>query len=263
MVVGGEASRYRSRLQSAETGGMSEREPIFNVPSPVVAVLAVLVGVHLARLALSPETDAWTVLALAFIPGRYAGYGPELPGGEAAMATSLITHMLVHGDATHLLFNAAWLLAFGGVVAERVGGLRFLALAAFSGLAGALTFALAHRGALLPMIGASGAVSGLMGGTMRFLFSALDRGGLWRLRLTPHEVPLMPLGVALADQRILSTTLIWLAINLLAIIGFAGVAVEAGIAWEAHVGGYLAGLLTYGWFDRVRRPDSPEDFRPD
>lgn len=237
---------------------MSERQPIFNVPAAVVAVLAVLVGVHLARLVLAPETDAWVVIAMAFIPGRYAGYGPELPGGEPAMATSLVTHMLVHGDATHLLFNAAWLLAFGGVVAERIGSMRFLALSLFTGLAGALAFMFAHPGALSPMIGASGAVSGLMGATMRFLFSALDGGGLWRLRLTPHEVPLMPLSVALRDQRILSTTAIWLAINLLAIIGFAGVAVETGIAWEAHVGGYLAGLLAYGWFDSIHTPYSPD-----
>jgi membrane associated rhomboid family serine protease len=241
---------------------MSERQPIFNVPAAVVAVLAVLVGVHAARLLLSPETDAWLVISIAFIPGRYAGYGPDLPGGELAMATSLVTHMLAHGDATHLLFNTAWLLAFGGVVAERIGGLRFLALSLFTGIAGALAFMLAHPGALLPMIGASGAVSGLMGGTMRFLYSALDRGGLWRLRLTPHEVPLMPLVVALGDQRILSTTAIWLAINLLAIVGFAGVAVDAGIAWEAHVGGYLAGLLAYGLFDTVHTPYSPDRIPP-
>ncbi len=230
--------------------GSGKREPIFNVPSAVVAVLGVMVAVHVVRQFLSEEDEVWLLLALAFIPARYAGVAAELPGGETASITSFLTHMLVHGDLTHLLFNAAWLLAFGGAIAQRVGSARFLAFAILTGFAGAAAFLAVNPGLLAPMIGASGAIAGLMGGAMRFVFSAIDRGGFGELRENPAGVPLMPLGAALTDRRILLTTGLWLMVNALALLGLGGVESGTGIAWEAHIGGYFAGLVLFGLFDR-------------
>lgn len=238
---------------------MKDRQSVFNVAPVVVWLIAGFIAIHLFRQALSPESDTWLVLALAFIPARYAGYASELPGGELASFTSFATHMLVHGDKTHLIFNSAWMLAFGGAVAQRVGTVRFLVVAVVSAAAGAMAFLATNFGALVPVVGASGAVSGLMGATMRFLFNAIDQGGLWRLREAPHSVPLMPLGTAFRDKRILATTALWVAINLLAIIGFAGVPTDAGIAWEAHLGGYFAGLLGFGLLDRHGAGHSPRE----
>lgn len=232
-------------------------EPIFNVPTAVVALLGLLIAVHIVRQVLPEATDEWFVLAASFIPGRYFGYAEDLPGGNTALFTSFVTHMLVHGDATHLMFNSAWLLAFGGAVALRVGAARFLAFTIFTGVCGALSFLLLNPGLLAPMVGASGAVSGLMGGTMRFLFSAHDQGGYGLLRQAPRAVRLMPLRVALADRRIQLTTGVWLAINVLALFGFGGAPAGGGIAWEAHVGGYLVGLLTFGLFDLPAVNPSP------
>jgi membrane associated rhomboid family serine protease len=232
-----------------EERAMSAREPIFNVPGTVVAVLALLAAIHGVRALLPPDDDAWLVYALAFVPARYQGLADELPGGETAVVTSFVTHMLVHGSLAHLIFNSAWLLAFGAAIAERIGGLRFLAFATFCGVSGALTFLVFNPGLAAPMIGASGAVSGLMGGTMRFLFSAIDQGGLRRLREAPRSVPLMSLRETLADRRVQLTTALWLFLNVLANFGFGGVDAPGGIAWEAHVGGYVVGLLTFGFFD--------------
>ena len=79
-------------------------EPIFNVPGAVLAVLAVICGLHAWRtLVLSPEADLNTVLALAFIPARLSGHASALPGGELATVTSFVTHMLLHVDTPHLL----------------------------------------------------------------------------------------------------------------------------------------------------------------
>lgn len=227
------------------------QEPIFNVPKCVIAVLGVLVLVHVGRSLLSVDDDFWFVLATAFIPARYGELANELPGGELAMFTSPVTHILVHGDWVHLALNSAWLLAFGGAVAERTGTLRFLLFFLFCGLGGAAAFYLANSDLLQPMIGASGAISGLMGGTLRFLFPAMDSGGFRRLREAPRSVRLMTLGEALTDRRILLTSAILVVMNVLTIIGFGTAQNSAGIAWEAHIGGYVIGILTYGLFDDV------------
>ena len=119
---------------------MAEREPIFNVPAGVLAILAVLIAVHVT-LSLLPEDEyIWWVLALAFIPARYSGLASQLPGGEPAMFTSFVTHMAVHADLIHLCFNALWLLAFGSVLCSRIGTIRFLAFSISGGIAGALLF---------------------------------------------------------------------------------------------------------------------------
>ena len=232
---------------------MERREPIFNVPAAVVGVLALLAGVHLLRQVLSPENDAIMVLSLAFIPARYSGMAAELPGGDLASVTSFLTHALVHADATHLIFNGAWLLAFGGAIALRAGGARFLAFAAATAIAGALAFWALNPGLLAPVVGASGAVAGLMGGTMRFLFRALDRGGLRDLRENPGNIPLMSLADTLRDRRVLLSSSIFLLLNVLAMYGIGTGGAQGPIAWEAHIGGYLAGLFGFGFFDRPSR----------
>ncbi|MCC7253125.1 rhomboid family intramembrane serine protease [Hyphomicrobium sp.] len=226
-------------------------EPIFNVPRPVLVVLAILVLIHVGRGLLPAEDDLWLVLAAAFIPGRYEAIGVELPGGAPALFTSPFTHMLLHGDWMHLALNSAWLLAFGGAIAERTGAVKFYAFFIVCGLAGAAAFYIANAGLMQPMIGASGAISGLMGAALRFLFPALDSGGFRRLREAPRSVRLMSLSEALTDRRILVTSAILVVINVLAIVGFGVAQNSAGIAWEAHLGGYLLGLFTYGLFDSV------------
>jgi membrane associated rhomboid family serine protease len=108
------------------------------------------------------------------------------------------------------------------------------------------------------MIGASGAISGLMGATMRFLFNALDHGGFRRLREAPQSVPLMPLEQALTDKRVLLATAIWLLLNVVAVLGIGAEFAPGGIAWEAHVGGYAVGFLTFGAFDVQLRNEKPD-----
>lgn len=240
---------------------MSQRsEPMFNVPTGVLVAIATLIVVHVGRLLLPEDLDTWLVVSGAFVPSRYSGDAEVMPGGMLAMFTSPFTYQLIHGDYTHLAFNSLWLLAFGGAIALRAGTLRCIAFGVVCGVLAAFAFLALNWGARVPVIGASGAVAGLMGGTMRFLFSALDMGGIWRLRETPRSVPLMPIGVALTDKRVLAATGILIAINLLTLAGVGAAGVEASvIAWESHIGGYLAGLLLYGLFDAgPRAPKRPD-----
>ena len=245
-----------------EGDGLKAKEPIFNVPPAVIGMLGLMAGVHASRALLSSDQDNWFVIAMAFIPARYAGLAAELPGGSVASFTSPFTHMAVHGDIVHLIFNSAWLLAFGSAIAKRVGGLRFLALFLFCGLAGVLAFLVVHLGELVPVVGASGAISGLMAAVMRFLFSAMDDGGLRQLREDPSSIRLMGLGEAFRDRRLLLTTGVWLLLNVLAMVGIGTLGVQGAIAWEAHVGGYLAGLFCFGLFDPKPGPSSQPHNKP-
>lgn len=234
------------------TSSAPAREPLFNVPPVVAVMLCVIVALQLALISLPEADETWFMLALAFIPDRYATGGLAWPGGALAAWMSPLTHMLVHGDWGHLLLNAASLLAFGSVVARRHGAVRFVMFAIFCGLAGALVFLAFNAGLQAPMIGASGAIAGMMAGTLRLLFSAIDSappgfaGDI--VRNTPQRIALMNFTETLRDPRIRSATVVWLAINLLGAYGLGTPGQAGAIAWEAHIGGYFAGLLGLGLF---------------
>ena len=236
---------------------MQSREPIFNAPAVVVWLLALLVVVHVA-LALMPERQ-WgdAIELLALIPSRFAADGGGVAGGTLAAATSLVTHQLVHGDVPHLVLNSAWLLAFGSAVASRIGPARFIAFALLSGLAGALAFLAMHLGENTIMVGASGALAGLMGGAFRFLFSAFDDGGAEAFRGDPRLIRRMSLGELARDRRAQLAIGVWIGINFVTALIAPWITSAGGIAWEAHLGGFLFGLLSFGLFDRPEPAPRP------
>jgi membrane associated rhomboid family serine protease len=235
---------------------VSQREPIFNVPGVVLGLLAAFFAVYLLRWVLPAEENDWMTAALAFIPARLSGLAADLPGGRIAMVTSFVTHQFVHGDLAHLLINSAWLLAFGTPVARRTDRVRFLAFFLLAGIAGALFYLAVNGPVPVLVVGASGAISGLMGAAFRFLFRSMAEGG-GSLSL-PHgrHTPLMPLTETLTDRRILLAVAAWSLINVLFAWGGPMLTDGGGIAWEAHLGGFYAGLLLYGFFDR---PPPEED----
>ncbi len=236
------------------------REPFFNVPLAVVMTVAVLVLVHLGRLfLLTDDQDAEFVLTFAFIPARYgtdAGVTGALPGGFATDLWTFFTYGFLHADLMHLGLNLAWLLPFATALARRFGAWRYslfmLVMAAF----GALAHLVTHLGAIEPMIGASAAISGAMAAALRFVFQA--GGPLAVFREGPVEgyrVPAASLAATLRDPRFLLFLAVWLGLNALAGSGTITFGAEAGqeIAWQAHVGGFFAGLFLFNAFD----PHSP------
>ena len=149
--------------------------------------------------------------------------------------TGLLTSMLLHGGWVHAGMNALGALAFGAPVARRFPGLAgvlvVFALYIVCGVIGGLGFALVHPGGYEAVIGASGAVFGLIGAATRLPASHERRSGV---------LPLL-------DRRVLSAAAAWMAVNLFT--GLIGLAPGAGggrIAWEAHAFGFAAGLLLIG-----------------
>ena len=234
----------------------SHRQPMFNVPGAVVWLLVVMGLVHaIVSLTLTAEQKTEFLLLFAFIPARYdASIMPDVvwPGGVAADIWTFITYALIHGDITHLLFNSIWLLAFGPPIARRFGSVRFLLFMAVTAAAGAVVHLLTHYGELLPMIGASAAISGAMAAATRFAFQRGGPLGLWRDSEDAYRVPAADLLTSLGDKRVLAFIAVWFGVNLLFgawAISMAGF--EQTIAWQAHIGGFLAGLLGFSLFDPV------------
>ena len=243
------------------------RQPIFNVPVTVLAMVALLGLIHaLFVLALSQEETTEVLLLFAFLPARYDGSFPAgmLPGGWAAGIWTFVTYALIHADLNHLIFNLLWLVAFGTPVARRFGPLRFIAFFVATAAAGAVAHLVTHFGEVLPMIGASAAISGAMAAAMRFAFQ--PGGPLGRPRSrdeSAYRVPAAPLVTMLRDPRLLAFMVVWFGVNLLFGLGAVTLpGVEQSIAWEGHIGGFLAGLLGFSLFDPVRHSpalDDPQD----
>jgi membrane associated rhomboid family serine protease len=232
-----------------------QREPLFNIPPVVTTIIALLVVVHVGRLyLLTPAQDQYFLDLFAFIPARYDNtllLGNILPGGWGADFWTFVTYSLLHANWIHLGVNVIWFLPFGSAIARRIGAARFVAFFAVTAAAGAMAHLFAHAGDNSVVIGASAAISGTMAGAMRFAF---QRGGPLGSRRTgdgdPFRVPAIPLLFVLTDLRVLIFIAVWFAINFLFGIGSLPLTGEGQtVAWQAHIGGFLAGLLLFSWFD--------------
>ncbi len=234
-----------------------DQDRAINAPRVVVVLIATFVAVHAVRMMLPDRQGVWMLLAFAFIPARYAdtaAYPPDfIPGGIGADYWSFVTHMFLHGDFTHLLVNCLWMLAFGTVVARRLPPGRFLLLSAVSGVAGALAHLAIYWGELVPVIGASAAISGQMGAATRFIFSA--PGGLFHAsRMHPAHVRVLGLLETFGTPNALIFILVWVGLNF--VMGLSGIAFLGEgqrIAWEAHIAGFFVGLAIFGPLDPWRR----------
>ena len=147
-----------------------------------------------------------------------------------------------------------WLLPFGSALARRFGAVRFFLFLAVTAAAGALAHLVTHEHAVAPMIGASASVSGAMAAAIRFAFVrgsflSFSRGCRYR-----RKVPALPLSRALRDGRVLGFLAVWFGVNIIFGVGAIGVDGEStSVAWQAHIGGFLAGLLLFALFDPVPR----------
>jgi membrane associated rhomboid family serine protease len=242
---------------------------MFNVPPVVIATVAALVGIHLVRTyILTDEQDVLFLLTFAFIPARYGtdiASSGAFPGGFGADLWTFFSYAFIHADLTHLGLNLAWLVPFGTALARRFGAWRYVIFMLVMAPIGALAHLVTHLGEMDPMIGASAAISGAMAAAMRFVFQA--RGPLTLAREGPadvYRVPAASLAATLRDPRFLFFLAVWLGLNALFGLGAISFGTEPGqeIAWQAHVGGFFAGLILFDAFDPVV-PHAEFDTEPD
>ena len=198
-----------------------ERERLFNAPWPALALVASLFVCFLL--------ESW--VGVDFAASRL-GFAPQdLVHG---VWQPLFTSIFLHGGWLHLLSNSAFALAFATPVARRMGldasgGIAFCLFYLTCGVLSNLGFAAIDPHDTAPLVGASGAIAGLMGATSRLMVPSE--------RLAPFRSPAV-IGMAAS----------WVAVNLvIAVIPWATPgAGHAIVAWQAHLSGYAAGLLLIG-----------------
>jgi membrane associated rhomboid family serine protease len=251
------------------------RERIFNLPGVVTALLAILVAIQILVDLFPDSFGVWTLVYFSFIPARLSFLlAPsqvlralaDVDGDELAAFLNTarfawwtpLSYAFLHANWTHLAINGVTLAAFGAPVARRLGSTRFLGFFAVTAVAGAFAHLATHPFDLEPVVGASASISGAMAAIARFAFAPgealgerlsarVDDEGQGRRRQTLAQL--------VSDRRAMAFLTSWLIVNFLYGLvpqapGGAGV-----IAWEAHIGGFLAGLLLFGWFDPKKGPE--------
>ena len=222
----------------------AKREPIFNVPSVLAWIVGALWVIHICRVyVLTVVQDDILLRQGGFIPARY-GISSNLQG--SAWLWSPETYAFLHGDFVHLTVNSLFLVIFGAIVARRIGAVRFVLFWILSAAFSVVVYWLFNPDSTIPVIGASGVISALMGAAARFAFSK-KRGFN---RLEAHRLPYQPLSAVLTNRTVVVYVVAWFVLNIVSGIGHIGYPdFGARIAWEAHLGGFLFGFFGFVFFD--------------
>lgn len=257
----------------------SGREPILNLPAVIIWSILVLTLVQAGRELLSALDDFRLVAWFAFVPARLTLWLAPERSAEVAAALSqtqagqaledklhliaflladsgprlwtLLTYGLLHGSWLHLVSNLVWFAAFGSPVARRLGAGRFLNLMALSTIGGALLHWWSRELDVLPLVGASAAVSGATAAAIRFVFAPGLRLGGMVDDAAVRAIPADRFGQIWRNPRALLFIAIWFVTNFLFGAGLVPILGEdTSIAWEAHIGGFLVGLLLFPLLDR-------------
>jgi membrane associated rhomboid family serine protease len=217
------------------------RQPFLRAPAIVLVVIALLVGIEAVREFFFLSSTPELFFRFGLVPARYSAaflQANQIDGGTLFdRAIPFISYMFLHAGWTHVAVNSIWLLPFGSLIARRYGGVLFAALFLICGVAGAVVHLVCNWGSMAPVVGASAAVSGLMGLAFRIMLAGPDQA------LAP-----------LFGRQVLLWSAFWIIVNVVA--GLTGLGTGPGIqlvAWQAHIGGYFAGLLLAGPADWLRR----------
>ena len=245
--------------------------PMRHAPPVTALVISVLTATQIATQLLPSfmVVDAFTTFSL--IPARLSFlFSPDaymqalahgvttglkgsdimlLLGGGRSGFWTLLTYALLHGDWTHLTLNCATLAIFGSLLERRFGPRRFLAFLAVTAILGALAYYLFHPFDVRPVIGASASISAAMAASARFAFAP----GALLGKQQASCVDMDPKAKTTLFDMFKNQRAIWFLGVWFGMTTLSQISPQAGsihVAWEAHLGGFLAGLLLFDLFDR-------------
>lgn len=217
---------------------ISDDNPEPGVPFLTWAIIAACVAVFFLQYSLPPSEAELAVYQFGLVPGVLFGAVDMVDAPLPSWAT-IFSSMFMHGGIAHLFGNMLYLWIFGDNVELAMGRVRFILFYLLTGVAAAMSHALLVPDSAIPLVGASGAISGVLGA-----YLMLYPWGRVRVLFIPF--PLILLRTFYVPALIVLG--LWFAIQVLS--GFASSAEEAGVAFWAHVGGFVAGVVLVPFFKR-------------
>ncbi len=226
--------------------------PLINAPRVVLVLIGAIIAVHLARVLAGEDISTWALRMFAFIPAQTTGAAGEV--WPLQRYWTLISYAFLHSNGMHLIFNSLWMLIFGSFVARRLSTPRFLLLALIATVAGAAAMLVNHADEFVPVIGASGAVSGFMAAAVPLMYGGNYSLG-YAIRGDVRTTRPLRFLELLQNRGALIFMAVWLVITLITGAagfddGVLGVGQQIQVAWEAHIGGFIAGLAAFYLLDR-------------
>jgi len=217
--------------------------PWLTVGFIVINVLVWAYELSLDRQELARFFFTWGLVPKRLMAELFLGAAPMAPGLPPAWLTA-VTSTFIHGGWLHIIGNMLYLWVFGDNVEDRLGRPLFLVFYLAGGAAAGLAHVLAGPGAMVPTVGASGAVAGVLGA----YFIAFPRA---------RVLTLVPLGffLTLVEVPALLFLVIWFLIQFISGIASLGVAsqIQTGVAWWAHIGGFVVGVAVMAFVRATRR----------
>jgi membrane associated rhomboid family serine protease len=187
----------------------------------------------------------------AFVPYRLIDPG-SIPGGWLPLLWTPFTHAFLHGGWQHVIFNTVWLAVFATPVAQRYGAPRMFALFLVGAFVGAMAFAATTLPQVQVLVGASGGIAALTGAAVRFIFQppvvAVDPETGERVLLGRR---LATLGEFVRNPTARFFSLVWIVLNgIVPLLPMLTGTAAVEVAWQAHLGGFLAGVLLVPLLER-------------
>jgi membrane associated rhomboid family serine protease len=212
---------------------LRDTQPSYSSPFVTIAIIAVNIAVFLLEVSLDPYSRNHFIATYGLVPDRF-------------QFTALVTSMFLHGGWMHIIGNMWFLWIFGDNVEDILGHGKYLVFYLLCGIGAAFAQAIVNLDSRVPMVGASGAIAGVMGAYMvKFPRSTIHTLIPLFIFFTTVEVPAVLM------------LLYWFAIQVFSGFGEVGSLQggEGGVAWFAHVGGFVAGailVITFRTKDRFR-----------
>ncbi len=205
-----------------------------------VTFIVINAAVFIYQLFLGPRNEENFVFSYALIPARLFA-DPHAPAGVVPAGVTLFTSMFLHGSLLHVAGNMLYLWIFGNNIEDSMSRIRFVVFYLVCGIVAAYSHAITATSSTVPMVGASGAVSGVLGAYLLLYPRA-------------RVLTLIPLGFYMNTIEIPAIVVLGLWFILQFLNALVSSSAGGGVAWYAHVGGFIAGIALIGLFKRRNVP---------
>jgi membrane associated rhomboid family serine protease len=232
---------------------LHDRNPSRTTPVVNIALIVANILMFLYELSLGERLEGY-LMASAFVPAHLFDGGAITVGEWVPGLRSALLSMFLHGGWGHLLGNMLFLWIFGDNIEDRLGHFKYLYFYVFAGFAATFAHAFASPQSTIPAIGASGAISGVLGAYLFLYPRAKIVTVVWFLFF-----------IRLIEIPALIYLPFWFLMQ--AFSGFASLGAQTaqeagGVAWFAHIGGFVAGPLLLFLFGGFRRPPASAGAAP-